>query len=94
MARFPGRLLGLCLAMVTVLAVAAAAAARTCTYRDACSKKPISSFPGGFLTDSCRRAYSVSKSCKITAVRACRCEKPVPLLPFWPDLVGGQRWGA
>lgn len=76
MARFPRRFLALCLTMVTVLVVATAVAAKTCTYRDACSKKPISAFPGGFLYDSCRRAYSVSASCKLAAVRVCRFKNP------------------
>lgn len=87
MARFRGCLLGLSLAMVTLLAVAAVAAAKTCTYTDACSKKPISAYAGAFLYDSCGRAYSVSESCALAKVRVCRFAEPCRLVltprTFW-----------
>lgn len=102
MARSVGRLLGLCLAMVTALAVATATTAKRCTYTDACSKKVISAFPGGFLFDSCRRAYSVSASCRLAKVRVCRFKDPCRLLKvsrtIWAPSGGvlkgacGTRW--
>lgn len=76
MARYFARLMGLCLAGVTVLAIASGAAAKRCTYTDSCSKKPISAFAGGWLYDSCRRAYSVSASCVLAKVRVCRFKDP------------------
>jgi len=66
-------------------ATAAAASAppitAACRYTDACSKASISAPRGGFLVDSCRRAYAVSATCALSAVRVCAFKDPCKHLP-------------
>lgn len=74
------RLAGLAMVAATALAAASAATAKRCSWVDDCSKKNVSAYTGGFLVDSCRRAYSVSPTCGLASVRVCSYKDPCRFL--------------